>query len=309
MTRFLRHAAYFGLSAVVGMVGGCLGGLGGTGNPAGLTASEIMALTNGQAIGPVSVSPDGKLLAYSNGQNILTVDLTDPNLAPLQVTNQPAGVSAFTPNFLNNGQLVFGTLNPLNPDQFLFLSASPGTLFGSPVPATVGTLTAQDLGLGAGTALTAPTDLSLSNNGTLGVSTINNSPFMLNFGGTSVSATPLTDVFGEPISNMALSPNGSQLAFTNSSGQVGLAPLSNGTLGTPTLLGNGTFPSFTPTGQLAFFGSDGLNVGTLTGGFNTFGLGAGFTPSFPVFSPLGNSFFMSNGSSFLQSTLPGSAPF
>src|SRR5262245_35330873 len=72
-----------------------------------LTSSEVFRLTNGQAFGSVSLSPDARTLAFSDGQNIFTLDLTTPNAAPVQVTS---ATNAFAPSFLSNGQLVFGTI-------------------------------------------------------------------------------------------------------------------------------------------------------------------------------------------------------
>src|SRR5262245_14298628 len=112
-------------------------------NPAGLTSKDVFTLTNGKAVGTVAVSPNGNTLAFSDGGNIFTLDLTNPSATPVQVTSNLT--SAFAPNFLANGDLVFGSINPAQNNQIDLLMVNPAAASAS--PQLFRTITASDLGL------------------------------------------------------------------------------------------------------------------------------------------------------------------
>ncbi len=306
MTRM--RAAVFAAAATLLAARGCI-----TSNrPAGLTEQEIAELPSGKATGHVSVSANGRLLAYSDGTNIFTLDLKNPTAAPIQITSEPTGTLAFSPSFLSSGNLIYVTADQTNPSQFQLFAAAPGTTLGSPAPSVFGTITATDLGLAADTNLTVPAQVDVNGSGTLGIGTFNGQSYLISFNDGTVTATPLNDVFGQPVSNAVLSPDLSQIAFQNATGQIALVPLQNGAINAAvtTLMGQGTFPSFTPTGELGFFTSSGFNLGTIAKGFTTYSLAAGMSPGFLAYSPTGSNFFSLNstGTGILEGAFTAATP-
>lgn len=260
--------------------------------------------------GSIARSPDGNTIAFSNGQNIYTLDLTDPNARPVQLTNQ---TSAFTPSFLDNGDIIFGSTSAGSLDTITFQRVSASAFQGSPAPTTVQTLTATDLRFAENTPLTAPTQFAFNPAGTSGIGTINNQPFIIDFGPSPISVTPLNDVFGEPIINPVISSDGSTFAATTAEGQVISGPIVNGVVLPSDIqpVGPGSFPSFSPNGNLNFFTTNGFSFANGTGGFNSVGLGSpAFTPTFPSFAPDSNSFITTtaNGSAFVDTSIPSAEP-
>jgi hypothetical protein len=282
--------------------------------PPGLTVAEIFSLPDGQVVGPIAVSPEGRV-AFSNGANIFTLDLLNLDAGPMQVTDSADGMSAFSPAFLSGDRLVFATTNSLTPNQIDLLAATSTTQLGSPAPATFATISASDLGLPADMALQGPAQIAINRGGSFGTGVINNSPFLFDFSGSPVGVTPVNDVFNGvgtgPVVQPFLSNDLTAFGFTNNAGQIGLTPFASGTFDTrgTTFVGPGAFPAFAPDGQLSFFDSAGLNLGTTQSGFRTFGLGSsGLTPATPAFTAAGNSFITTNasGTGLVQTTLPGS---
>ncbi len=280
-------------------------------SPSGLTTAEIFALAQGQIVGDIATSPDGSLLAYSDGVNVYVIDvaeaLNNPSaqFVPVQVTNT---TSAFAPTFLNQDELVFGSIDATVPDEVQLFSTSPTAMLGEPTPNPFATISAVDLGLATGTPLTPPEFMQITSNGAFGTATFGGEPFLLNFVSQPVGVTALNSVFPMNIQNPVISPGMDQFVFADAAGQIGLTSFSDGFVNPNqiTPVGFGTFPTFTPSNNVAFFSDNGINIGTPAAGFNTFGFNQPFVPRRPAFLPDGNSFFTTNavGNSLVLNTLP-----
>src|SRR6185295_5418239 len=107
-----------------------------------------------------------------------------------------------------------------------------------------------------GSALGIPQQFNFNAAGNMATAVINSQPFLLDFQQTPVHVTSLNNALVGFVRNPVLSPDGTLLAFTNASGQVVTANITNGNLsaGNAQIVATGSFPAFTPTGDLAFFG-------------------------------------------------------